>query len=302
MSKVLVFADPHIDIYKNHEGVDRLGLCIQAFYEMLNYAHKHKIKNLICPGDWLHSKYKIHGDVNNALVDLFQDIENKYDVIIWYVDGNHDQIVQNVYDSPAPSLMDAFAAQFKFLKCINNKSVNIDGNTWHGIPYYKYPGDLKKAIEDIEYDDRTFVVMHNTPKRIKNKLIPTDFDYDETSLCLAKFVLCGHIHRHQLLESNFLIVGSTMANTHLDGPEDKGFIVLDTETCKYKLIKLDYPKFLTVEEVDQDSDDYQRVLEKVQVTEQIVEIDAKPKKILKKYWKENSENKHHLKILLSLLN
>ena len=73
------------------------------------------------------------------------------------------------------------------------------------------------------------------------------------------FVFNGHIHKYQQFQDNVFNIGSPLHQDWGDKWQDKGFLVLDTETKNIEFIKTKYPEFREIEEPYMDKyygDDY----------------------------------------------
>jgi DNA repair exonuclease SbcCD nuclease subunit len=100
-----------------------------------------------------------------------------------------------------------------------------------------------------------FLLMHQTPLQIDNKIIPHDIDLTNNVFSNFHYIFSGHIHKHQILiKDKAVMVGSPLHRDAGDEGQDKGFIIFDTSLNTFERIILDkYPKFTYNVDV---SDDY----------------------------------------------
>lgn len=302
---MLIFSDLHIHNYSAYdENGSRLSNCISALFDIFEYAKKNKHCTILFCGDLFHAKHKIPAKVINATYNAFCEIEPKYKGIkLYYITGNHDFIENNTYEDRAESALE-YLSDFSFFVCIDNKRVEVSKGVWvHGIPFYRYSADIYSALGDIEFQDDAYniVLMHNYPDGMSNKFVTPDFEYECSNLMLADKVFIGHSHKREKVAGGMQVVGSPMQNNHLDSGEDKGFIVFDPKKQKTTIKYLNYPKFITTEALDPESEDYQREKEKVRNTEMTIPINGSAKEILTAFWEDKSDDEELLTVGLNLL-
>ena len=307
MSKYIIWSDAHFHDYTAYsENGSRLQLCKEAIYKMVEYAKENNINYLMFAGDLFHAKIKLPATVVNAIVEVFKELTAIHpEMIIYFITGNHCHIKNNIYGEEIKHSLSFLEEQFEFFKCVDNETISIGDDVWHGIPFYRYREHLYQSIEDTVNrfkGPRNFALLHNHPDGQLNKYIPTEFIYEETLLFMFDFIFCGHSHQHQQVQDNLVIVGSPIANSHLDeNVSKKGFLVFDSDELTYELIDLKFPKFVTVDEINESSEDYQRQKEKVLLTENIFDPSMSLEDMFINYWGEHSEDLELLEAGLSLI-
>jgi DNA repair exonuclease SbcCD nuclease subunit len=106
-------------------------------------------------------------------------------------------------------------------------------------PFFNEKYDLIVGHGNI-FNAKTTTGFIVTPNEFKNKGF-----YAEDLGNLAKFVVFGHIHNHQLLTNNVMYAGSLTTNTFAD-TDEKGFIEINLDDNKYEFIPVKKnKKFLT---------------------------------------------------------
>ena len=68
-----------------------------------------------------------------------------------------------------------------------------------------------------------------------------------TSLPKQSLCFTGHYHRHQKVSDNLIIVGSPMQHTWGDSGDERGYIILDTDTKKWEFKAYAGPRFINKE-------------------------------------------------------
>jgi DNA repair exonuclease SbcCD ATPase subunit/DNA repair exonuclease SbcCD nuclease subunit len=252
--KILLTGDLHIHGWKRF-GIDsttgiskRLLEQEGVLYQIFEVCLNNKIEAIIIAGDLLHKNGDIPVEALNVLFNFLHKLES-IGVIYYLGDGNHDLIKKenpHKYHS-AINLFGSFPSIFT----LDNYKVRM----------VNFSEKIK--AEDIFGFD--LVLLHKMP--IGSKMGTHVFEKDPAGIdwqTLAKnnkWAIFGHNHQPQVLSENCFVLGSPMHLTFADEGEH-GVYILDTKTDKIKFIKLNYPKFLTVEtskEAKQDGN-YYRVL------------------------------------------
>lgn len=118
--------------------------------------------------------------------------------------------------------------------------------------------ELSTAIDNVargrKKGDRSVLVLHNAIKggRVGQEGYQLEGFLDPGPDLLKSFdlVITAHLHKHQRYKAGgtqIVVCGSPMQLDFGDEGDERGFIVLDTDTLEVKHIPLNFPKFLTVE-------------------------------------------------------
>lgn len=215
----LAFSDMHANDWTlaYPYGGNRLNDSLKALEIVGSRANKLRVP-ILFSGDLVHKPKSIE---NHVLEGLCMGLKNVTQII--GIDGNHDQSKANTHKNKSPGY-------FTTLSKLNRKIVSISdgipvvvgdstmGYMVHGIPYMKnnvgFRTYLKRHItkvkENPEY--KHILLIHTdlpgaindyerkleTAENIKSLKVFKDFD----------LVLCGHIHKPQVLSDKIIMVGA----------------------------------------------------------------------------------------------
>lgn len=252
--KFPIFTDIQIHTYQRHDiDSSRLSFCLDCLNEIIIKAAKADQRFLLFAGDWFDKPGYIPTEVINRMLEMLKETFKKYPkILVLAISGNHDQATKNSWTKPSISALAFLQTMFpKNFKIIDNQEFEIGAENQpigvHGIPYYAYAEHFMKALKaraKAAYPDYYNILMiHQTPRGIMDLHIPTDVDPNHKLFKAFDFIICGHIHWRQLIRPGFLIAGTPMHRDLADAGQKKGFIILDTETSKWKFKKLKYPEY-----------------------------------------------------------
>jgi DNA repair exonuclease SbcCD nuclease subunit len=147
--------------------------------------------------------------------------------------GNHDQYKPNSSEYHA----------FRPFSSIKNVIVVDSDMQYDGISYVPYV-----ASRELWPETKTdIVVTHNT-------FIGADYGYKladhgiETKDVNANFVISGHIHKRQTLDSKIHYAGTPYAMSASDADQVKGLTIFDTESYRFEFIESPFPMYKTIEQ------------------------------------------------------
>ena len=92
--KAIIFTDLHLGLKSASKS--RLAIGIQAVKEVIAYASKHDIKNVLFLGDWNHVRVSTENNVLNVSYKLMQALSKHANV--YCILGNHDIYMKNSTD------------------------------------------------------------------------------------------------------------------------------------------------------------------------------------------------------------
>ena len=281
-SKFIVFSDLHIHNYRNYD-VDgsRLRNCLNVLKDIFEYADEHKISIILFCGDLYDSQKSLPIEVVNETVKTFDVLFKQFPKIDFIaISGNHDHSGKNTIKHKAHTSLEHLSNIFNNFKLVDNSSIYIESDYYFtGIPYYTHRQDFENSLNEITIHDdaNMYLMIHQTPE-MANSLIPHECstnDFKEFD-----FVFCGHIHKHQRLADNFVVVGSPLHRDLGDEGQEKGFLVFDTEVNDYEFIPLNYPKF---SREPKDKDYAIPLLETKEYSQQNFNLNNKPLELLREY-------------------
>lgn len=239
--KFVVVSDPHINEYSRFdENGSRLDNTIEAVANAFKEADLIGAQWVLMCGDLFDSPKLIHTKAMIKTVAMFKLMQRQYpDIVMLAITGNHDLATNSIYGQPVVS-----AVKLIDMTCEN--VIHLDGNRFpmdldadgsigvYGIRYYKYAEDYQRALDNlievnyIEKDRYKILMIHQSPNEadgfIEQHLSVEDPVYKKFDL-----VLCGHIHKHQKLSDNFIVVGSPLFRDMADAGQPKGYLVIDTD-------------------------------------------------------------------------
>ena len=254
MSKAIVFSDWHIHDYKNFSNnVNRLQNCLNVLGDLGQFCDEYDIKIILFAGDIFDSHKALLTNVVNETAKAFTTFfTERPDVKFYAITGNHDQSTKNLIEKPAVSALEHLATFFpdNFI-LIDDIIVEVENEVWvEGVPYYEFPEHFQQRLNEItkkavKTGGFRYLMIHQTPEGIGNKMIPTDCDPNDVLFRAYNKVFCGHIHKRQQLTKDFHIVGSPIHRDMGDVGEKKGFYVINLQKPeKMKFIYLKgYPEF-----------------------------------------------------------
>ena len=259
--KFLVFSDLHIHNYKKFDNNgSRLKNCLSVLVDVFSYAHDRDIEYILFPGDLYDQQKALSVPVVTKTLQVFTSLFDAFPKIKFIaISGNHDHSSKNTLDRSAITSLTHLSELFENFILLDNKSMEVVANnktvTVYGIPYYSHKEHFIEKVPKLHpnNDGINLLMIHQTPKH-SNEMIPHECTVDDFQD--FDFVFCGHIHKHESLSENFVIVGSPLHRDLGDEGQDKGFLIYDTLTNTYDRVLLDYPKFKRSKVLVEDSDDY----------------------------------------------
>jgi len=232
--KFICTADLHLSAYTNDpviNGVpEKLHYTLLVINNIILYAKKQKIFNIVIAGDIFHTKNIIHSLAQSELLDL---IRSNKDITFYCINGNHD-------------LSSRSGQGVSALKCLDNENnVRMFHNTTLIENIYFVPWDPDNMINDIKSGPtNSFLVAHlgvNEAKLSSGISIMSDIklsDFKKYSHCFL-----GHYHKPQNV-GNVTYIGSPIQMDWGEKNEEKRFIIVDSETGKIKSVPTDgYRKY-----------------------------------------------------------
>lgn len=219
-------ADLHLSAYTNDPVIngipEKLYYTLIVINNIISYAKKHKIFNIVISGDVFHTKSIIHSLAQSALLDL---VRGNRDITFYCINGNHD-------------LSSRSGQGVSALKCLDNEeNVNMFHETTLVENVYFVPWNPETMVKDIKSGPpNTFLVAHlgvNEAQLNSGISIISDIklsDFKNYTHCLL-----GHYHKPQTLK-NISYVGSPIQMDWGEKNEEKRFLVIDSDTGKIESV------------------------------------------------------------------
>ena len=187
----------------------------QAFNKVVDYAKENEIKIILISGDLFDSARPLKKDK-----DFFYSVvKNNPDIDFIYLRGNHDSLEN--YSQEEPENLKKFSGEWKtyFFGDVTISGVEISQSN---------KSEVSCALH-LPADRKNIVMLHGSIEELP-KLAEKNIDY----------LALGHIHSFS--EEKISIRGKSVYSGCLEGRGFdeigvKGFVVLDTDTMKYKFVK-----------------------------------------------------------------
>lgn len=271
MIKVLSFADLHVGV-KTYGKIDPItGLntrelqTLDVLEDMINYAIDNKVEIIVAAGDM----YK-----NNLPSPTLQNEFNKRikvaadkGITCLILDGNHDVSKMNTTCSAMKTFSTLDIPNIIHTR-FHQEFIYDNGNEkikFVFLPTYHTKQEIKEIIDNTSYDGFPIVFIgHLTIKGallndwlIEDKEIYIDSsDFNKEGVAA---VICGHLHKHQILNYSPLVyyTGSTQRIDFNEEKQEKGFVTLDIYSdCSvdYKFVESKSQMFFTLKEDLTDKD------------------------------------------------
>jgi DNA repair exonuclease SbcCD nuclease subunit len=267
--KVVHFADFHAHIFHEFAKADpefvndRFRAQIDTLKKVFEIARENGAI-LTFGGDLFHNRSKLEDVVFNAVFDV---IAENSDIPTYLLRGNHDS-KNNTTDSE--HWLKAFR-HLSHVTVIDKPEmvyVNHDGeDLWLcGIPYSDDVAFLKEKIEEfaqeVAKDDIPSILMAHVgvdgseTGRYSHRLEGA-FSVDDLKPALFTYVPLGHYHKRQFLgdRSNIFYTGNTIQTSFSDEGQEKGVMLMDTEEVEPEFIAIDNKLFITITQIDENTQD-----------------------------------------------
>jgi DNA repair exonuclease SbcCD nuclease subunit len=237
--KIIFFADSHLGFdfpLRPRLKIRRRGPdFFKNFDKILAYAEKTRPDLLIHGGDLFFRSRVPELIVEKVYRTLF-DFVNRTGIAFFIVPGNHERsrLPQSIY--LAHPLIHVFNRARYFLLRKENLCITL-----HGFPFY--PGDIRSSFKDILKQcgwDRgaslRLLILHQAIDGAR--VGPANYTFRKRKDVIniqdipenASAVLCGHIHRRQILYARNVPViypGSIERTSFAEKGEDKGFFEIN---------------------------------------------------------------------------
>lgn len=216
----------------------RKGIFVDIAIEYLNYLQnfckEENISTIIVLGDIFEKSSNIK---NEAFVPLFLKLHEmvRSGIRFYFLLGNHD-----IYTDKNDSIVETFVPFGTVIKSITE--IIIDNSSFTLLPYTRAEENLPKSgeylithipIADFAFDN----AYHSNEKHAFKRELFEDF----------KLVFTGHFHKFQNWK-NITYVGSPFQQNFKEAGQEKGFVVLDSNTANWEFHKYTgAPEFIRID-------------------------------------------------------
>lgn len=231
----LLFSDLHLDMHKQFakpldNGLNtRIVQQIEVVKKVIAVAKKKRVSQIFFLGDFFESiTSQINKLVYNIGFYLCQSLAKVAPLHI--IVGNHD-VYSNVHIyTPYTSIKDTYIYYLPTTIELENRKIDI-------VPYNE-----KLQDKNGDYCFGHFFIseaLDNLKDYVNDHIIKIE------ELKEYKLVCAGHLHQTKSIDSRFIHIGSVMATSFKDLPQDRGIWLLDCQTDKIEFYPIASPKFLT---------------------------------------------------------
>lgn len=247
MSKFLVFSDLHLHNWQygatySNGWNSRLLAQQNVLNQIVECCEERNINNVFFCGDLFHTHGKVDAACLSIASNFFQKLLHR-DIEAVVLIGNHDLVDK---EKTINSL--------RWLGGYSNISLIIKNS------YFVCPGmvcaatsytENKEYLEDIldNTSKDSFVFMHQGVSGIpvgSDFVIPNEILTPDMIPSHVKHAFTGHYHSHKRINDKLTIVGAPMQHTWADSGEDRGWLVVDSETGEYERVLSNAPKFVKI--------------------------------------------------------
>lgn len=271
MSKFIVISDTHFHNWSEFSQPDdeyvnsRLREQIEALQEVFDRAREEEA-GVIFAGDLFHKRQSVDTRVFNAVYDTF---ESNSDVEVYGIPGNHDKVTNSLYSE---SSVDIFNYIDNTKISTSMEQITLGDVVLTMIPYGDEVEKIKEYLKKLEVDEEktNILVAH---LGVSGSLVGRGghrlegaFSYEDLQPDKFEYILLGHYHRQQVLQSNdkHVYVGVLTQNSFGEEDHPTGAMMVDTTEGTLEPIPIETTRFKTVLGSDI-PDDIEEILEKCYV-------------------------------------
>lgn len=249
MTKIAITADIQFDLYESLSTLDpetmlttRFRHQLECFRWIMDQAQERGCEELVVLGDVFNSRTDIDVGVIDRVCREFEQAALVFDPVTILV-GNHDAYLKH--------------AALNSLRALSGYATIVEAPvllpTLPDVAFVPWDDDyeiIAKAIDKlaklgVNYLFSHFMVEGAVPKG--GGMALTDVQAHK-----FKHVFLGDVHKPMTVPGtkNVHYVGSPMQIDYRDAGEERGFVVLDTETGKWEFVENDVsPRFWIIEDV-----------------------------------------------------
>ena len=237
--KTLVFSDLHLHNWNYGSSLingmnSRLLDQRRVLSKIHEYLVDHPIDNVVFCGDLFHTHGKIDAAVLKTAYEGLLPIVSGWETT--FLVGNHDTATK---DMSIHSLH--WLQSFKRVKIVHDEHHDSEKQLSF-LSYTESKKILQNFFSRAEHLCFTHQGIANVPMG-SGFLINEIFDVGMIP-SHVEHVFSGHYHNHANPSPKATIVGSTLQLNWSDSGDSKGFLVVDTNTCKFERVIVKSPEFI----------------------------------------------------------
>jgi DNA repair exonuclease SbcCD nuclease subunit len=243
-NNICIISDTHFGFENNSEQV--LESSLKFFYDVLiPFLNKNKINNIFILGDIFDSRVSVNTKIQNEIYKLFDENLNNFNLYILI--GNHDIY----YNSTTEIHSLKFLKKFKNVTLIETPQIiKINNKEILMVPWI------------INNDTISNIVLENNAEILMGHFDIKGFNLNKFSISKHginpdlfvnkfKIIFSGHFHTRSIRKignSEFIYIGTPYQLTRADMDEERGFLIYNLKSEKYKFFSNDVStKFTSLE-------------------------------------------------------
>ena len=263
--RIVLASDLHVhnwpDFSRSEGGLpSRLANCVNVLEDIRLYCGTHAIGVVVLGGDIFHKRGVVFTQPYNLVVAVLARMKED-GITVLAVDGNHDHAnktgtIHTLQALEAAGLVACVSVKDGWI----NWSLETDDDALvvSGFSYCDSRQVFEQRLEESAADykrhykgtQRIGVFHHGfTGARVGTALeyvVKEDVDPGILDGHAFAYIFSGHYHARQTIGglSHATYIGSPLEHVRGEDGQDKGFLVYDTSTCAFDLVKLDRPRFV----------------------------------------------------------
>jgi len=248
--KIAIFSDLHVHAYKEFARVlengrnSRLEHTLKVFRRIRRYCKEHDIKYVLFGGDLFHKKHTLPVSTYQAVYEeLLKFSEDKLTLVLLV--GNHDQAT---VDGRIHALK-SFGAIPRVVVADTVTEVTFDSFSVWCVPYMEDHQAFVAGMQEGERSNR-ILLAHGAINGAKTGPVEYQPEHpvsvDDVPMAYD-FRFFGHYHKRQKMANRCWYIGSPLQHSRGEANDgEKGFLVYDTATKKFRVETLRFPEFVTL--------------------------------------------------------
>lgn len=240
MSKLLLFADPHVHAHRNSQ--DRLKDCLEAFDWVFQVARDNGVKDVVCLGDLFHDRQKIQV---YTYFQVYETIRRYPDINVTLLLGNHDLWFYERLDvssvHPFGSLPNVTVIDRPCARRVGDLDIDFLPFTHNPIECIQdnFPTRSRVMCGHIALDGANLNLRHNVRAEVSVEIDNDIVKVDRAALAGWDRVFLGHYHGAQKL-GHVEYVGSLLQLSFGEAMQQKHVILLNADTLETEYVVNDF--------------------------------------------------------------
>jgi DNA repair exonuclease SbcCD nuclease subunit len=237
--RVIIYSDLHL--YNHHHLLINSETALSFLSYMKDYAIENKIENIVCAGDFFHTKARAYAPhvIQGWLriKDMFKANIKQYIIV-----GNHDMSNPN---NTMNSILFMYSDYAKIIP--DYYFMDIGDTRLHLLSY------STKMFENfiLAEDKKNVLIGHlDVIGFTMSNGFRANAGFNTDSFSAFDLVVSGHYHMFQQ-RKNIIYIGSPYQTSFSEANQKHGFMILETDTLEWQFVEYnDAPKYKVIEVSD----------------------------------------------------